>query len=70
MSEMHQLREKANAEIKHLSAELTSTTSEVNVLQLEIKKYEAHLDFLQAEREMIMEAQKAARPEIDMADRS
>lgn len=53
---MHQLREKANAEIKSLSTELTSTTSEVNVLQLEIKKYESHLEFLSAEREMILEA--------------
>lgn len=53
---MHQTREKANSEIKSLSSELTTLTSEVNVLQIEIKKYEAHLEFLTVEREMVLEA--------------
>lgn len=40
MDEMHQIRQKASEEIKHLSAEVNKIKSEINILLMETRKYE------------------------------
>jgi len=54
LNELHQIRQKANEEIKHLSIELGQQQGEINVLILETKKYESQLEFLTAERSIIL----------------
>ena len=40
MDELHQIRQKANEEIKHLSTEVNKLKSEINILVMETRKYE------------------------------
>jgi len=46
----------ANEEIKKLSIELSQAQAEINTLILESQKYEGELEFVVAEREMILKA--------------
>ena len=64
LKELEQIRVRANEEIKKISVELGMAQSEINVLILESQKYESQLEFLAAEREMILKAQLEAE-EID-----
>lgn len=57
LEELHQIRQKANEEIKVLSIELGKQQGEISVLILETRKYESQLEFLAAERDMILQAQ-------------
>jgi hypothetical protein len=54
LNELHQIRQKANEQIKHLSMELGQQQGEINVMILETKKYESQLEFLTAERDIIL----------------
>ena len=60
LEELHQIRQKANEEIKVLSIELGKQQGEISVLILETRKYEGQLEFLAAERDMILQAQLQA----------
>ena len=61
LNELHQIRQKANEQIKHLSMELGQQQGEINVMILETKKYESQLEFLTAERNIILQAQMQAK---------
>jgi hypothetical protein len=50
------VRQKAGEETKFLSTEINKIQSEINVLVLETRKYESQLQFLSAERDMILQA--------------
>jgi hypothetical protein len=63
LKEMHQLRLKANEEVKHLTEAISMQQVQINNLQLETKKYEAQLQFLTTERDIILQAQMHANPE-------
>ena len=56
LNDLDKIRAKANEDIKRLSQELSTAQSEINVLILETQKYESQLEFLTAEREMILRA--------------
>jgi len=43
LREMHQIRQKANEEVKHLSTAISVQQAQINSLQLETKKYENQL---------------------------
>ena len=57
LSELHQLRQRANEEIKACTLEASKQRAEINTLLLETKKYESQLDFLSTERDIILKAQ-------------
>ena len=61
LEELHQVRQKAGEEAKFLSTEINKIQSEINVLVLETRKYESQLQFLTAERDMILQAQMQAQ---------
>ena len=56
LEEMHQIRQKANEEIKALQLELSQQQGEINILVLETRKYETQLEFLTTERDIILQA--------------
>ena len=56
LKELEEIRIRANADIKQLSNDYSQVQNEINVVLLELYKYDTQVEFLMNEREMIMQA--------------